>query len=189
MSMTHYMELLATNQPWNLIIFMAIPVILAEALAITELYILLKRGLIASWVKILNNWCGIISGTYFVGVIVYLLINAVFPLTFGGGWRGPADVIAVITYLLAGASLTTIAILRFGWIWKSKTNEEKIEKHVFLVALFLVLAHIAMIFGMLKPEILGWNGEPMKMEEVVKTNVECSAKNIPEPIVHSMMGN
>jgi hypothetical protein len=28
-TMTHYMELLATNQPWNLIIFMAIPVIFA----------------------------------------------------------------------------------------------------------------------------------------------------------------
>lgn len=26
-AMTHYMELLATNQPWNLLIFMAIPVI------------------------------------------------------------------------------------------------------------------------------------------------------------------
>ena len=43
MNMTHYMELLATNQPWNLIIFMAIPVILAETLAITELYLLFSR--------------------------------------------------------------------------------------------------------------------------------------------------
>ena len=29
MNMTHYMELLATNQPWNLIIYMLIPVALA----------------------------------------------------------------------------------------------------------------------------------------------------------------
>lgn len=36
MSMTHYMELLTTNQPWSLILFMAIPVILAETLAITK---------------------------------------------------------------------------------------------------------------------------------------------------------
>jgi hypothetical protein len=42
-SMTHYMQLLATNQPWNLIIFMAIPVILAEFIAVTELVILLRR--------------------------------------------------------------------------------------------------------------------------------------------------
>ena len=37
MNMTHYMALLADNQPWNLILFMAIPVILAETVAITEL--------------------------------------------------------------------------------------------------------------------------------------------------------
>ena len=43
MNMTHYMELLAVNQPWNLIIFMAIPVIMAETLAITEFYILFTR--------------------------------------------------------------------------------------------------------------------------------------------------
>ncbi len=40
MGMTHYMELLAVHQPRNLIIFMAIPVVLAETLAITELAIL-----------------------------------------------------------------------------------------------------------------------------------------------------
>ena len=43
MPMTHYMELLADNQPWNLILFMAIPVILAETVAITELFILFSR--------------------------------------------------------------------------------------------------------------------------------------------------
>ena len=43
-SMTHYMELLASNQPWNLIIFMAIPVIFAEFIAITELYILFTKN-------------------------------------------------------------------------------------------------------------------------------------------------
>ena len=30
MSMTQYMGLLAVNQPWNLLLFMAIPVVLAE---------------------------------------------------------------------------------------------------------------------------------------------------------------
>ncbi|XNQ39111.1 DUF6803 family protein [Bacillus sp. 1P10SD] len=45
MNMTHYMGLLADNQPWNLIIFMAIPVICAETIAITELGILLNPAL------------------------------------------------------------------------------------------------------------------------------------------------
>lgn len=43
MAMTHYMELLAVRQPWNLLLFMALPVILAETLAITELVMLLGR--------------------------------------------------------------------------------------------------------------------------------------------------
>lgn len=43
--MTHSMELLASNQPWNLILFIAIPVIVADFIAVTELYILLKRDL------------------------------------------------------------------------------------------------------------------------------------------------
>ncbi|MHB8064636.1 MAG: DUF6803 family protein, partial [Ruminiclostridium sp.] len=44
-TMTHYMELLATAQPWHLLIFMAVPVICAETLAISELIILFTRNL------------------------------------------------------------------------------------------------------------------------------------------------
>ena len=37
MNMTHYMELLAQNQPWNLILFMAVPVILADDLGFSDI--------------------------------------------------------------------------------------------------------------------------------------------------------
>lgn len=43
MGSTHYMDLLMMNSPWNLIFFMAIPVVLAESIAISELYILYKQ--------------------------------------------------------------------------------------------------------------------------------------------------
>ena len=75
MNMTHYMELLATNQPWNLIIFMAIPVVLAETVAITELYILYTRKL-HGWVRNLNRVAGIVVGLYFIGIIAYLLLKS-----------------------------------------------------------------------------------------------------------------
>ena len=61
MEMTHYMELLASNQPWNLIIFMAIPVILAETIAVTELFILFGRNLNGTLRKI-NRIAGIAVG-------------------------------------------------------------------------------------------------------------------------------
>ena len=116
-TMTHYMELLATNQPWNLIIFMAIPVIFAEFIAVTELYILLGRG----QDKKLRHWnkiAGIVIGIYFTGVFFYLLFNAVIPLTTGGGWRGIADVIAVGFYLLGIVPLGGLALMGLGIIGK-----------------------------------------------------------------------
>ena len=72
MSMTHYMELLAVNQPWNLLIFMAGPVVLAETLAITELYLLFTRKMDGA-VRQLNRAAGIIVGLYFAGIIIYLM--------------------------------------------------------------------------------------------------------------------
>ena len=152
-TMTHYMELLATNQPWNLIIFMAIPVIFAEYIAVTELFILLGRGenkQLRKWNKI----AGIIIGIYFTGVFFYLLFNAVIPLTTGGGWRGIADVIAVGFYLLGIIPLGGLALMGLGVIGKTGDDQTQLKLHATLVAMFLVVAHVAMIFGMLNPTLL-----------------------------------
>lgn len=161
MTMTHYMELLASNQPWNLILFMAVPVVLAETVAVTELYILFTKNLYG-FARQLNRWCGLLVGLYFTGIFVYLFKNAVLPLTSGGGWRGPADVIAVGFYLLGVVPLLGISLLELGIIGRGKTDEEKLKMHATFVAVFLVVAHIAMIFGMLSPSVLGF-GETMKM--------------------------
>lgn len=40
MTMTNYMDLLAVNSPWNLIFFMVIPVVAAEALVAAKFYTL-----------------------------------------------------------------------------------------------------------------------------------------------------
>ena len=152
-TMTHYMELLATHQPWNLILFMAIPVIFAEFIAVTELYILLKRDL-NSPLKRWNKWAGIFIGIYFTGVFVYLFTNAVIPLTVGGGWRGLADVIAVSFYLMGIVPLGGMALMGLGVIGKGAPEQVHLKMHATLVAIFLVVAHIAMIFGMLNPQLI-----------------------------------
>lgn len=157
MSMTHYMGLLAVNQPWNLILFMAIPVILAETLAITEL-VLLFRADPPAWVHSLSRWAGLLAGPLMVLVLVHLVKNAVVPLSSGGGWRGPADVIAVISYLLAGLPLIGIALVEVGLVGRDARDARK--WHAMFVGAFLVLAHVAMIFGMLDPTVLGWNPNP-----------------------------
>jgi hypothetical protein len=160
MSMTHYMELLAVNQPWNLIIFMAIPIILAETLAITELYLLFTRKFNGS-VFLLNRFAGIAVGIYFIGIIVYLVQTAVIPITVAGEWRTVIDVIAVATYLIAGLPLIWIALQELGLVNRGLEKMEKLKIHAICVALFLVFGHIAMIAGMLDPAILGYDNPEM----------------------------
>lgn len=154
MDMTHYMALLAANQPWNLLIFMAVPVILAETVAITELFILLRRQR-AGTLRRINRAASIAAGVYFSGVFVYLLFTAVIPLTRDGLWRGPADWIAVGCYLAGVIPLGGLALLDLGLIYRQADAERRMAVHAALVAVFLVVAHVAMVFGMLDPTVLG----------------------------------
>ncbi|QGF25258.1 permease [Raineyella fluvialis] len=150
---THYMGLLATNQPWNLLMFMAVPVILAETLAVTEL-VILRGGSVGPVVAGLNRWAGLIAGPYMIAVTVHLLRNAVIPLTATGGWRGAADVIAVSFYLLGTVPMVGLTLVELGLV--GRTHESARTWHTVFVGAFLVIAHVAMIVGMLDPTVLGW---------------------------------
>jgi hypothetical protein len=157
MNMTHYMQLLADNQPWNLLIFMAIPIVLAETLAITELYILFTRKF-DGFIYHLNRFAGTTVGLYFIGVIAYLMTTAVLPITKNNEWRTAIDVIAVASYLIGGLPLIWIALQEFGFVNKALDQMGKLKIHAICVALFLVFGHIAMISGMLDPSLLGYKG-------------------------------
>jgi len=152
--MTHYMELLATNQPWNLVIFMAVPIVLAETIAVTELYILYTRAYHGA-VRMLNRVCSIVVGFYFLGIFLYLLNTAVVPLTVANGWRGAADVIAVGFYLLGVVPLLGLSLLDLGLLGRGRDEHGRMGLHAAFVALFLVVGHIAMVFGMLDPAVMG----------------------------------
>lgn len=153
MNMTHYMSLLSNNQPWNLIIFMAIPVIAAETLTITEFFIIfnnIQRG----WIRTLNKIVGIIDGFYFTVIFIYLFINVIIPLTANSGWHTWVDVVAVGFYLSGVVFLLPIALMELNIIFKNKSIKEKMKLHFILIGGFLVVAHVAMIFGMVNPEII-----------------------------------
>lgn len=151
-AMTHYMELLASNQPWNLLIFMAVPVICAETLAITELIVLFTRNMNGK-AKAVSKVTGIFAGLYFLGIFIYLFANAVIPLTTSGGWRGPADVIAVGFYLAGIIPFLGMTLLELGLIGRKRDENGKLKLHAVLVGIFLVVAHVAMIFGMINPDL------------------------------------
>lgn len=154
MNMTHYMELLAVNQPWNLILYMVIPVALAEALVATEFFTVFLRGSAeqSSWRK-WNKAIGIVLGFYFLGVFLNLMITTVPHIE----WRGIADILAVGFYLSGVIPLFSIALLELGIIGKGKSENEVMKLHFVLLTVFLVVAHIAMVFGMVDPTIMGWD--------------------------------
>lgn len=153
MSMTHYMSLLASNQPWNLIIFMAIPVICAEALTISEFFIIFKKQH-EGGLKTFNKFIGIFVGLYFTGIFIYLFTTAVIPLTTSGGWHTWVDVVAVGFYLSGVLFLLPIALMELGLLFRNKSVDEKMKIHFILIGGFLIVAHVAMIFGMVNPEII-----------------------------------
>lgn len=153
MNMTHYMSLLSDNQPWNLLIFMAIPVICAEALTISEFFIIFDRkksGILRTFNKIV----GIFDGLYFSGIFIYLLITVVIPLTQSGGWHGVIDIVAVAFYLGGVIFLLPITLMELKIIFRSKTIDERMKIHFILISGFLLVSHIAMIFGMINPELI-----------------------------------
>jgi hypothetical protein len=160
--MTHYMSLLAENQPWNLIIFMVIPLIMVETITITEFFIIFNRKTKGT-LRLINKICSIFIGFYFTGIFIYLLINAVIPLTQTGGWVTWIDVVAVLSYMSGALFLLPLALMDLGLIFKSKTDEEKIKIHFILISAFLIVAHIAMIFGMLDPSVITNAKDSMKM--------------------------
>jgi hypothetical protein len=182
MNMTHYMQLLAENQPWNLLIFMAIPIFLAETLTITELYILFNRKF-DGFVYQLNRYAGAAVGLYFIGIIVYLMVTAVLPITKAGEWRTVIDVVAVSTYLIGGLPLIWIAFQEFGLVNKGLDQMGKLKIHAICVALFLIFGHIAMISGMLDPSLLGYKDADMH-----QMHGEQSVEPIPtpDPEMHQM---
>lgn len=153
MSMTHYMSLLASNQPWNLIIFMAIPVICAEALTISEFFIIFNR-IESGGLRTFNKIVGIFAGLYFTGIFIYLFSTAVIPLSTTGGWHTWIDIVAVGFYLSGVIFLLPITLMELGILFRGKSQEEKMKIHFILIGGFLIVAHIAMIFGMVNPEII-----------------------------------
>jgi len=153
MTMTHYMELLAVNQPWNLIMYMVIPVALAEALVATEFFTVFLRGSNGGGWRKWNKWIGIVLGFYFLGVFLNLTTTVIPTIQ----WRGTADLLAVGSYLSGVIPLFSIALLELGVIGQGKSEDEKMKLHFILLTIFLIVAHIAMVFGMVDPTIMGWN--------------------------------
>ena len=91
-------------------------------------------------------------------IAVYFTFIVFLPLLFtalpGIKWRTPVDFIAVWSYLLGVIPFIVMALLDLGLIGKRKSPEEKMKLHFIWLTVFLIVAHVAMIFGMINPQII-----------------------------------
>ncbi len=149
MDVTHYMELLMANQPWNLIIFMAVPVIMAELLVASEFFVTFNR-LYDGRLRQFNKWLGTVLGFYFLGIFIYISTTVLPTIQ----WRGIIDILSVGFYLSGVIFLFGISLLELGVIGSNFNQEQKMKTHFILLIGFLVVSHAAMIFGMANPSLL-----------------------------------
>ena len=183
--MTHYMELLSLNQPYNLILFMVIPVGLTELLVAMEFLTMyhMDSGKNAGF-KAVGKFAGIVLGVYFTALVIYFLAK-IYPSI---KWRGYADVIAVYSYLISVIPLLGIALLELNLIYKNASEKAKLKLHFCLLIFALIVAHVAMIFGMVDPTITGYKAENGAMDMQMNMPMNMPA-DMPMHDHHKMMQN
>ena len=183
--MTHYMELLSLNQPYNLILFMVIPVGLTELLVAMEFLTMyhMDSGKNTGF-KAVSKFAGIVLGVYFTALVIYFMAK-IYPSI---KWRGYADVIAVYSYLIGVIPLLGIALLELNLIYKNASEKAKLKLHFFLLIFALVVAHVAMIFGMVDPTITGYKAENGEMGMHMNMPMNMPA-DMPMHDHHKMMQN
>ncbi|ERJ31812.1 hypothetical protein UNSW2_1708 [Campylobacter concisus UNSW2] len=109
--------------------------------------------------KAVGKFAGIVLGVYFTALVIYFMAK-IYPSI---KWRGYADVIAVYSYLISVIPLLGIALLELNLIYKNASEKAKLKLHFFLLIFALIVAHVAMIFGMVDPTITGYKAENGEM--------------------------
>ena len=152
MVMTHYMELLSLHEPWFLILFMLVPMVLAETILASGAFSLLYKDSRSEKWDSLSHVCGLILGVFFIVATVYIVTSYVPTIQ----WRGPIDYISIWAYVLGVIPAALILLQELGIIFKGLDATAKIKKHIILMILFVLFTHLAMVFGMADPQLAGY---------------------------------
>lgn len=152
MVMTHYMELLSLHEPWFLILFMLVPMVLAETILAAGAFSLLYKDSRSEKWDSLSHVCGLILGVFFIVATVYIVTSYVPTIQ----WRGPIDYISIWAYVLGVIPAVLILLQELGIIFKGLDTTAKIKKHIVLMILFVLFTRLAMVFGMADPQLAGY---------------------------------
>ncbi len=152
MVMSNYMDLLGMYAPWFLILFMVVPMTLAELVLCSEIFSLLNKE------KAGNSWPGLRKGAsiclsiIFIFLFIYLLV-AYIPTV---AWKGPLDRLSIYSFLAAIIPAVYLLFIEIGIVGKTWSEHTKVVRHVLTVFLFVALTHLAMVFGMIDPQLGGY---------------------------------
>ena len=113
-----------------------------------------------------ESHCGVLAGLAFVGIIIYFIPNVIIPLATAGEFRTWIDVVAIFSYILAGIPMILLALLNLKLLFRKVIEQKRTTYAILLLAAFLVLSHIAMIFGMVDPGIAGYKPKAKSFSEV-----------------------
>lgn len=174
MVMTHYMELLSLYEPWFLILFMLVPMVLAETILAAGAFSLLYKDSRSEKWDSLSHVCGLILGVFFIVATVYIVTSCVPTIQ----WRGPIDYISIWAYVLGVIPAVLILLQELGIIFKGLDTTAKIKKHIVLMILFVLFTHLAMVFGMADPQLAGYVPPKQNMQMQMNGNM---------PMDHSQM--
>lgn len=174
MVMTHYMELLSLHEPWFLILFMLVPMVLAETILAAGAFSLLYKDSRSEKWDSLSHVCGLILGVFFIVATVYIVTSYVPTIQ----WRGLIDYISIWAYVLGVIPAVLILLQELGIIFKGLDTTAKIKKHIVLMILFVLFTHLAMVFGMADPQLAGYVPPKQNMQMQMNGNM---------PMDHSQM--
>lgn len=178
MVMTHYMELLSLHSPWFLILFMLVPMVLAETILASGAFSLLYKDHRSEKWDSLSHVCGIILGVFFIIATVYIVTSYVPTIQ----WRGPIDMVSIWAYVLGVIPAVLILLQELGIIFKNQDSTSKIKNHIVLMILFVLFTHLAMVFGMADPKLAGY--VPTQQEMQMHDNMQMDMNM---PMDHSQM--
>lgn len=180
MVMTHYMELLSLHLPWFLILFMLVPMVLAETILASGAFSLLYKDHRSEKWDSLSHVCGIILGVFFIIATVYIVTSYVPTIQ----WRGPIDMVSIWAYVLGVIPAVLILLQELGIIFKNQDSTSKIKNHIVLMILFVLFTHLAMVFGMADPKLAGY--VPTQQEMQMHDNMQMDMNM---PMDHSQMNH
>lgn len=152
MVMSTYMDLLGLHAPWFLILFMVIPMTLAELILAAEIFSLLKGQPSKSSWKAFNKVASLVLSLVFVFLFLYLVLYFVPSVSL----KGPLDSLSIYSYLLAILPAIYLLAMECGFIGKHWDEERQVIRHAVTVFVFVALTHLAMVFGMLDPQLGGY---------------------------------